>query len=372
MTQPSLIVDKIDLKKGIIGRLTLNQESTLNSLTLEMVDSLQRYLELWRDDDSVKLIFIDSTGDKAFCAGGDVQALYKSAIETPGGPCDYAETFFANEYRMNYTLHTYPKPIICWGQGIVMGGGLGVLAACSHRIVTETTRIAMPEITIALFPDVGGSWFLNKMPDNVGRFLALTGASINCTDAIYTGIADEIFFSESKPTFLESLCTQDWSDDNHSNHSLTTNTIQNFSENNSPPPSPGQIKSRLELIKELSTEEDIVSFVTAIANLETEDKWMIRARDGMINGSPFAACWIDHQLKITSDMTLDSVFQSEILLVTNIIRDREFSEGVRALLIDKDKNPNWQFPDVSSVPNDRLEKMFEPPWPNNPLADLGS
>ncbi len=114
--------DKIDLKKGVIGRLTLNQESTLNSLTLEMVDSLQRYLELWRDDDSVKLIFIDSTGDKAFCAGGDVQALYKSAIETPGGPCDYAETFFTNEYRMNYTLHTYPKPIICWGQGIVMGG----------------------------------------------------------------------------------------------------------------------------------------------------------------------------------------------------------------------------------------------------------
>ena len=371
MTQLSLIVDKIDLKKGVIGRLTLNQESTLNSLTLEMVGSLQRYLELWRDDDSVKLIFIDSTGDKAFCAGGDVQALYKSAIETPGGPCDYAETFFASEYRMNYTLHTYPKPIICWGQGIVMGGGLGVLAACSHRIVTETTRIAMPEITIALFPDVGGSWFLNKMPDNVGRFLALTGASINCTDAIYTGIADEILFNESKATFLESLCTQDWSNENHSNHSLTTNTIQNFSDNNSPPPSPGQIESRLELIKELSR-KDIVSFAAAIANLETEDKWMIRARDGMINGSPFAACWIDHQLKITSGMTLESVFQSEILLVTNIIRDPEFSEGVRALLIDKDKSPNWEFPDVNSVPNDRLEKMFEPPWPKNPLADLGT
>ena len=229
----------------------------------------------------------------------------------------------------------------------------------------------MPEITIALFPDVGGSWFLNKMPDNVGRFLALTGASINCTDAIYTGIADEILFNESKATFLESLCTQDWSNENHSNHSLTTNTIQNFSDNNSPPPSPGQIESRLELIKELGR-KDIVSFAAAIANLETEDKWMIRARDGMINGSPFAACWIDHQLKITKDMTLESVFQSEILLVTNIIRDPDFSEGVRALLIDKDKSPNWQFPDVNSVPNDRLEKMFEPPWPKNPLADLGT
>ena len=370
MPQPSLIADKIGQKRGVIGRLTLNQESTLNSLTLEMVDSLQRYLELWRDDDTVKLIFIDSIGDKAFCAGGDVQALYRSAIETPGGPCDYAETFFANEYRMNYTLHTYPKPIICWGQGIVMGGGLGVLAACSHRIVTETTRIAMPEITIALFPDVGGSYFLNKMPNNVGRFLALTGASINCTDAVFTRIADNILLNGSKAIFLENLSAQDWSSNNLTNKTITTNAIEDFSNNNCPPPSPGQIESRLDLVQELSTKEDIASFVGAITNLETDDKWMIRAREGLIHGSPFAACWIDHQLKITKEMTLETIFQSEILLVTNIIRNPEFSEGVRALLIDKDRNPNWQFSDVDSVPKDSLERMFEPPWPKNPLADL--
>ena len=372
MTTSSIIAEKIELKHGVIGRLTLNQEDTLNSLTLEMVNSLKQHLELWKDDETIKLILIDSAGEKAFCAGGDVQALYTSAVETPGGPCDYAETFFADEYRMNYELHTYPKPIICWGQGIVMGGGLGVLAACSHRIVTETTRIAMPEVTIALFPDVGGSYFLNKMPNNVGRFLALTGASVNCADAIFTGIADNVLANESKASFIENLSAQDWSTDNLANKTITTNIIQEFADNNSPPVPPAQIEPRIELIQEISGKEDVISFTAAITKLETEDKWMVRAREGLVHGSPFAACWIDHQLKITKEMALTSIFQSEILLVTNIVRDPEFSEGVRALLIDKDRNPNWQFPDVNSVPKDRLEKMFEPPWPQNPLADLNT
>lgn len=158
--------------KGAIrlGHLTLDAPKTLNSLTLPMVDTLSAQLLAWRDDPSIAAVFIDGTGEKAFCAGGDVQALRDSCLATPGGPCEYAETFFAREYAMNYLLHTYPKPIICWGHGVVMGGGLGILAGCSHRLVSERTRIGMPEITIALFPDVGGSWFLNRMPGNVGRF----------------------------------------------------------------------------------------------------------------------------------------------------------------------------------------------------------
>ena len=134
-----------------LGRVTLSVAATLNSLTLEMVDLLQAQLDVWREADDIGAVFIEGAGEKAFCAGGDVQALHKSSVETPGGPCDYAENFFAREYRMNYTLHTYHKPLVCWGHGIVMGGGLGVMAGCSHRVVTEKTRIAMPEVTIALF-----------------------------------------------------------------------------------------------------------------------------------------------------------------------------------------------------------------------------
>ena len=173
---------------GNIGHLTLNVPKTLNSLTRDMVEMLTEHLEAWAVDDAIMAVVIDGASEKAFCAGGDVQALRNSCLATPGGPCDYAENFFAREYRMNYILHRYPKPVICWGHGVVMGGGLGILAACSHRVVSERTRIGMPEVTIALFPDVGGSWFLNKMPGQVGRFLALTAANINASDAIFCGL----------------------------------------------------------------------------------------------------------------------------------------------------------------------------------------
>ena len=162
--EPTVQIQEHASHQGMIGHMTLNVPATLNSLTLTMVDQIQSTLEQWRDRSDIAVILIDGSGDKAFCAGGDVQALRDSCLASPGGPCDYAETFFTREYRMNFTLHTYPKPIICWGSGIVMGGGLGILAGCHIRIVTETTRIAMPEVTIALFPDVGGSWFLNRMP----------------------------------------------------------------------------------------------------------------------------------------------------------------------------------------------------------------
>ena len=175
MSAPVLF-DEVDAGTGKLGRITLSVEATLNSLTLEMVDLLQTQLDRWRKDDSIGAVFIDAAGEKAFCAGGDVQALHASAVETPGGPCEYAETFFTREYRMNYTLHTFPKPLICWGHGIVMGGGLGVMAGCSHSVGTVRTLIAMPVGTIALFPDVGGSWFLNHRAGNAGEFLARTGA----------------------------------------------------------------------------------------------------------------------------------------------------------------------------------------------------
>ena len=140
-----------------VGRLSLNAPKTLNSLTRDMVETLTDRLMAWRDDNSIAAIVIDGAGEKAFCAGGDVQALRDSSVGTPGGPCEYAENFFAREYRMNYILHTFPKPVVCWGHGVVMGGGLGILAGCSHRIVSERTRIGMPEVTIALFPDVGAA-----------------------------------------------------------------------------------------------------------------------------------------------------------------------------------------------------------------------
>ena len=187
-TNTPVLFERLPAANGaVVGLLTLNAEKSLNALSLDMVDLMQAQLSDWQHDAQVAAVFMRGAGDKAFCAGGDIQAIYQSMIATPGGPCEYAEAFFKREYRLDYLLHTYPKPVISWGHGIVMGGGLGVHAGARHKIVTEKTRFAMPEIGIGLFPDVGGTWFLNRMPGKTGLFVALTAAALNAGDALYLG-----------------------------------------------------------------------------------------------------------------------------------------------------------------------------------------
>jgi len=369
MSAPVLF-EEINAAAGKLGRVTLNVEATLNSLTLDMVDLLQQQLDAWRDDESIAAVFIDAAGEKAFCAGGDVQALHASAVATPGGPCEYAETFFTREYRMNYHLHTYPKPLICWGHGIVMGGGLGVMAGCSHRIVTERTRIAMPEITIALFPDVGGSWFLNHMPGHAGEFLALTGASINAADAIYTGIADRFITSEHKKAVIAALLAQSFSADDGSNHALVRHTLRPFAHMSANALPDGQVEPHMTAINTLCDGDSIHDIIDNITGLDTDDPWLAKARDSLSHGSKFAACWIHRQLWETRHASLKEIFQAEIQLATHVVRNPEFAEGVRALLIDKDRNPQWQYATSSEVPDAVLDGFFVAPWPSNPLADL--
>ena len=353
-----------------LGRVTLNVAATLNSITLEMVDLLQVQLDAWRDDDNIAAIFIEGAGEKAFCAGGDIQALHKSAVETPGGPCDYAENFFAREYRMNYTLFTYAKPIICWGHGIVMGGGLGVMAGCSHRVVTEKTRIAMPEVTIALFPDVGGTWFLNHMPGHAGQFLAITGASINAADAIYTGIADRFISSERKSDVLESLLQQSWESTAPANHALVRHVLRPFAEQSKAHIPDSQVEPHLDVINTLCDGDDVHEIIDNIVSLQTEDPWLAKASQSLAHGSSLAALWISRQLREMRFASLRECFQGEILLVTNIVRHPEFAEGVRALLIEKDRHPAWQYRASRDVPPDVLDTFFTAPWGKNPLADL--
>ena len=355
---------------GKLGRVTLDVAATLNSLSLDMVDQLQAKLEQWRDDPGVSVIFIEGAGEKAFCAGGDVQALYESVTATPGGPCEYAEDFFEREYRLDYTLHTYPKPIVCWGHGIVMGGGLGVMAGCSHRVVTEKTRIAMPEVTIALFPDVGGSWFLNHMPGKSGQFLALTGASINAADAIYTGIADRFISSERREEVFEALLRPKWQGDTAANHALVRHTLRPFAEQSVSQCPGGQVEPHLGSIATLCDGDDVHEIIDNILSQQTQDPWLSAARTSMGQGSPLAALVAFRQLSETRYASLREVFLAELVLATNIMRFPEFAEGVRALLIDKDRKPDWRYKTTREVPAEVLDSFFKAPWDRHPLADL--
>ena len=358
-----------------IGVATLNQESTLNSLSLDMVTRLKLQLEQWRDDEQLVCVFLEGAGQKAFCAGGDVQALYRSATEQPGGPCEVAETFFDVEYRLDYLLHNYPKPVICWGHGIVMGGGLGLMAGCSHAVVTERTRLAMPEITIGLYPDVGGSWFLNKMPSNLGLFLALTGASINAHDCLLVGLSDCAILSEQYEVLLSALEHLSWRNSDQENHDLVSELLEEFAGRDRLSIPAGNLAENEAQIAQLCSGQDAQQVINNIMALESDHDWMLKARESLKAGSPLSALIIYKQLQNAADLSLAEVFQSEYLLSTNIVRYPEFAEGVRALLIDKDSSPQWQFSSIAEVPADLLDSFFTPPqsgssWPVNPLADL--
>ena len=336
-----------------------------------MVELLFDQFDKWQADDRVVAIVIRGSGEKAFCAGGDVQALYRSAIANPGGPCSEAETFFAREYRLDYLIHTYPKPLICWGHGIVMGGGMGIFSGCKHRVVTEKTRIAMPEVGIALFPDVGGSYFLNRMPGHSGAFLALTGASINAADCLYSGLANHFVSHKYYDAVLTALQGASWQvGDNAANNDLCTEVLAKVAAECSEPLPEGNLEANMREIEALFQDSEAQAVIAAILAIDSEHPWMNKARDGLAYGSPLNALLIYRQLELSRGLSLADVFRSELVLVTNVVRFREFSEGVRALLIDKDRKPDWTYKSHAEVPAEVIESFFQPPWSQNPLSDL--
>lgn len=347
-----------------IGQLTLNSPATLNSLTLEMIELMLGQLREWQNDPAIACVLIDASGEKAFCAGGDVQALYRSPIG------HYAETFFEQEYRLDYLLHTFPKPVIAWGHGIVMGGGLGVLAGCSHRVVTEATRVAMPEVSIGLYPDVGGSYFLNRMPGKSGLFLALTGASINATDSLYIGLADHFINHDRYSDTVDQLLTLDWNEDSENNHQLLTEMLNNATDSSRADRPPAIVESHMATINQLCDHASLQVIVDAINALQSDDKWLKKAKDNLAYGSPLSARLIYQQLAVSKGKTLKQVFNSELILSINMTRDPEFSEGVRALLVEKDRNPQWLYKKIADIPADFAAGFFNAPWEQNPLQDL--
>ncbi len=370
MTSPVLFETHSTANGKQLAVATLNEEKTLNSLSIEMVDLLSAQLLKWQDDDQIVAVMLQAAGEKAFCAGGDVQKLHGSAVENPGGPCEYAENFFEREYALDYLIHDYKKPMICWGHGIVMGGGLGLMAGCRHRIVTERTRMAMPEITIGLFPDVGGSWFLNRAPGRTGLYLGLTAGSMNATDCLFVGYGDFFIEHGSKEEVVTQLLALDWTVNSDTDSKAIDALLSSISSQAEAAKPAGNIEPHFDIIQQLTDYDNLSDIVEAIKAYETDDKWLNKGAKALAHGSALSACNIYQALKQAESMTLAEVFQFELMLATNIIRHPEFAEGVRALLIDKDQQPRWLFDTVNDVPASLLEQMITPPWDKNPLAHL--
>ncbi|MBC3910894.1 enoyl-CoA hydratase/isomerase family protein [Undibacterium umbellatum] len=366
-----------------LGVATLNSEKTLNALSKEMVQLLGKQLQAWDEDSSIAMVVLQAAGEKAFCAGGDLQNLYASMREHHASDKKddllgnaYALDFFEQEYRLDYQIHTYRKPILCWGHGIVMGGGIGLMAGASHRVVTEKSRLAMPEIAIGLFPDVGGTWFLNRMPGKLGLFLALTGASINASDALFVKLADVALPHASKTDVLTTLQAAAWSNQTYQNHQRLSQILHEFSAQSSD--TAGPLRSNFDLINRLCSPADLPAIVAQLlavdAAQQEEHPWLQKAVSSLQKGSPTSA-WLAHALQERGKhLSLAEIFRMELVAALACAKGHDFAEGIRALIVDKDQKPQWLPVSLSELQPQDGERYFTHLWAaeQHPLRDLGA
>jgi enoyl-CoA hydratase/carnithine racemase len=336
-----------------------------------MIHQLEARLEAWAVDPDIVAVWLEGAGDKAFCAGGDVVALCRSLGET--GETRFPESYFTAEYHLDYRIHTYPKPLLVWGDGIVMGGGLGLMAGGSPRLVTETTRIAMPEITIGLYPDIGASWFLNRMPPGIGAYLGLTGAQLNARDAIDLGMADIFVPREQRDALLEALGQAEYGSRSPRELRDGVQSVLDARQERSRAPQ-GQVLPRLDHLQSLVGRVDAASAVQRILVDDSDDPWLVTNRSRLQAGCPLTAHLVWRMLDRHRHTSLADAFRDELSLSVQCCRIGDFAEGVRALLVDKDKAPRWQHESVAAVPKKDIQALMTPMWSDeaHPLRDLGT
>ncbi len=352
-----------------IIQATLNAEKSLNALTLDMIRLLAPKLPEWEADASVAAVILDGAGQKAFCAGGDIVNLYRGMVGE--GEANFCETFFVEEYRLDHAIHCFTKPLIVWGSGIVMGGGLGLMSGANYKVVTETSRIAMPEVSIGLYPDVGGTWFLNRMPARIGLFLGLTASAMNAADCRYVGLGDRFIQSDKKALLLERLQGTAWGEGLESLHHGVNSVLRQLEQDSMSLLPPSQLIKHFDTINALMDHYELKDIAHALLALKTDDRWLQKAQGAVKAGSPAAMAIIFAQIQRGRHLSLKEVFRAELDLSVNCANAGEFTEGVRALLIDKDGKPDWRFKSLAEVDLAWIDALFVSPWPaNHPLADL--
>ncbi|WMN90065.1 enoyl-CoA hydratase/isomerase family protein [Vibrio parahaemolyticus] len=356
-----------------IGVATLDNVSSLNALTYDMLVQLHDQLLKWKDDPHLVCVVLSGAGEKAFCAGGDVRAIYHVMHdEGKDTTAAFCTRYFTLEYECDYLIHTYNKPVIAWGEGIVMGGGMGLFMGASHRVVTPTSRLSMPEISIGLYPDVGGTWFLSQIDPEVGLFLGLTGALVNSSDAVTIGFADWLLLEEHYPTLLQELQSLPWGSNNAKELVNALLALMEESVIDSKPTT--QICPCLEQIKQACKGFDLNLIAQRVMAMENTNPWLENAKQTFAAGSPITAHICFRQVKEFHSLPLADCFRLELTLSVRCALLGEFKEGVRARLIDRDGEPNWMFNSVTEVDEDLVDTLFTSLWAKDehPLAELGS
>ena len=324
-------------KSGYIGHITLNRPDVLNSLTYSMILSIEKALIEWETDENVALIIIDGKGDRAFCAGGDIQILYENGFKKNFA---YGKKFWADEYRLNERIANYKKPFVAFMQGFTMGGGVGISCHGSHRIVGETSNIAMPECSIGLVPDVGGSFLLAKLPGNMGIFLGATGKRMKASDAIYCGFAD-YFIPETKWKDLKKKLIEtgniDW--------------IKKFHE-----------RSEISVIENSFSQISEAMVDISSKNIESRLNHPFFEKDlsALRFNSPISVAYTIIMLKMEKvQNNISDALDAEYSFTARSQEFGDFQEGIRAAVIDKDRNPSWKHKSLADVSEEDLQPFFQ-------------
>ncbi len=327
-------------KSGHAGRITFTRPKALNAMSYDMCIAIENALDAWREDASVALIVIDAEGDKAFCAGGDIAELYETG---KAGNFAFGQTFWADEYRMNAKMADYPKPVASFMQGFTMGGGVGVGCHCSHRVVGDSSQIAMPECGIGLVPDVGGSLILANAPGALGKYLGLTTARLGAGDAIHAGFADH-YIPQEKWTDL--IATLEESGD----VSLLDAAAQTA------PEAPlAENAAEIDTLFAADTLEGIV------AALEGSDSaFAAKALKSLSRNSPISlGVTIEMLKRLKGSTDIRAALDLEYRFTYRAMEHGDFIEGIRAQIIDKDRNPKWQH-EMHSLPHEAVDFMLAP------------
>lgn len=342
MTTPAEEPTVLPTVSGGIGRLTLNRPRALNALDRGMIDAIGAALTAWADDPAVRLVTIEGAGGRAFCAGGDVRAVRALALE---GRHAEIEAFFVAEYAVNRMIAEYPKPYVALIDGISMGGGLGVSIHGSHRVVTEHATMAMPETAIGLFPDIGATFFLPRLPGGTGMYLALTGSRISPGDAIHTGLATHFVPRAA----LSSLTA-----------GLVREGIAAVANHASRPPESLLANDRPG-IDRCFTRASVAEILAALAAEGTA--WAKATLETLGQMSPTSICVSFEAVRRGATMTLPECLAMELRLTRGTTRHPDFAEGVRAQVVDKTRDPRWTPATVAEVDPTDIAALFDGRWP---------
>jgi enoyl-CoA hydratase len=328
----------ITRREGRVGRIVLNRPQALNALDLTMIRACTRALTMWRDDPHIHGVVIEAAGDRAFCAGGDIRALRQYAVD---GEHHKAETFFREEYALNLMIATYQKPYIALIDGICMGGGIGLTVHAPYRVATEHAAFAMPETAIGFFPDIGATFLLPRLPGQLGAYLGLTGLRMQGADAVHAGLATHFVRHTELPPLSRALA-----EDGPGALGACATPLPAFS-----------LAGQREVIDHCFAASGMVEIVDRIASIG--DEWASKTLAALRAVSPSALCWTLEALRRGANLTLPECQAVELALTRTTMRHVDFAEGVRAMVIDKDRKPRWRPSRIEDVDLAEIAAMFD-------------